>query len=101
MPVRRHWMATTSSRAAQMQCVSREVGLVRVEFPYMGYYSPVFSNLLGSSADDVVPPPKPSKRTLDLGTKSRSWFAYRSRILLGRYIEPWKWELMQSSHRVV
>ncbi|HOB91437.1 MAG: acyl-CoA dehydratase activase-related protein [Bacillota bacterium] len=61
---------------------------MRITFPYMGYYSPVFSNLFRKLGHDVVPPPKPSKRTLDLGTKYAPEFACLPlKILLGTYIE--------------
>lgn len=61
---------------------------MRITYPYMGYYSPVFANLFRKLGHDVVPPPKPSKRTLDLGTKYAPEFACLPlKILLGTYIE--------------
>ena len=36
--------------SSQMQCVSRGAGLVRITFPYMGYYLLCFLISLGSSA---------------------------------------------------
>lgn len=61
---------------------------MRITFPYMGYYSPVFINLFKKLGHDVVPPLKPSKRTLDLGTKYAPEFACLPlKILLGSYVE--------------
>lgn len=61
---------------------------MRITFPYIGYYSPVFINLFKKLGHDVVPPLRPSKRTLDLGTKYAPEFACLPlKILLGTYIE--------------
>ena len=61
---------------------------MKIAFPYMGYYAPVFINLFQKLGNEVVTPPRPSKLTLDLGTKYAPEFACLPlKILLGTYIE--------------
>lgn len=61
---------------------------MRITFPYMGNSPPVFKQILGELGYDVVVPPVPSKRTLDLGTKYAPEFAcIPFKILLGSYLE--------------
>jgi predicted nucleotide-binding protein (sugar kinase/HSP70/actin superfamily) len=61
---------------------------VRITFPYMGNSPPVFKQILSELGYDVVVPPPPSRRTLDLGTKYAPEFAcIPFKILLGSYLE--------------
>ncbi|MGI6130101.1 MAG: acyl-CoA dehydratase activase-related protein [bacterium] len=61
---------------------------MRITFPYMGNSPPVFKQMLSELGYDVVVPPAPSKRTLDLGTKYAPEFAcIPFKILLGSYLE--------------
>lgn len=61
---------------------------MRITFPYMGNSPPVFKQILSEIGYDVVVPPPPSKRTLDLGTKYAPEFAcIPFKILLGSYLE--------------
>ena len=61
---------------------------MKITYPYMAYYSPVFQNLFEGLGNEVVPPPKPTRRTLDLATKYSPEFACLPlKILLGSYVE--------------
>ncbi|MDK2855596.1 MAG: hypothetical protein PWQ41_1196 [Bacillota bacterium] len=61
---------------------------MRITFPYMGSSPLVFKQLLSELGHEVVVPPPPSKRTLDLGTKYAPEFAcIPFKILLGTYLE--------------
>lgn len=61
---------------------------MRITFPYMGSSPVVFKQLFTELGHEVVVPPRPSKRTLDLGTKYAPEFAcIPFKILLGSYLE--------------
>ncbi|HHY92150.1 MAG TPA: CoA protein activase [Firmicutes bacterium] len=61
---------------------------MRITFPYMGSSPPVFKQLFRELGHEVIAPPPPSKRTLDLGTKFAPEFAcIPFKILLGTYLE--------------
>lgn len=61
---------------------------MHITFPYMGNSPPVIKQVFSELGYDVVVPPPPSKRTLDLGTKHAPEFAcIPFKILLGSYLE--------------
>jgi predicted nucleotide-binding protein (sugar kinase/HSP70/actin superfamily) len=60
----------------------------KVTFPRMGESWRVFKMLLEDLGNDVVIPPRPSKRTLDLGVRYSPEFAcFPLKILMGTYLE--------------
>ena len=60
---------------------------MRVSFPYMGTVI-VYKKLLELLGHDVVTPPRPSKKTLDLGVKHSPEFAcFPYKTLTGTYVE--------------
>ncbi|MEW6524221.1 MAG: CoA protein activase [Bacillota bacterium] len=60
----------------------------RVTFPYMGTSVLAFTRLVEDLGHQPVPPPRPSRRTLDLGVKYAPEFACLPfKILLGSYLE--------------
>ena len=60
---------------------------MKVTFPYMG--APAGYTKIGTMlGHEVIPPPKPTQRTIDLGVKYSPEFAcFPMKILLGTYIE--------------
>lgn len=60
----------------------------KVSFPHMGNYSTAFRRFLEGLGNEVILPPRPSKKTLSLGVKYAPEFACLPlKILLGTYIE--------------
>ncbi len=60
----------------------------RITFPHMGESYRTFKMLLNDLGNDVVLPPRPSKRTLDYGVQHAPEFAcFPLKILMGTYIE--------------
>jgi predicted nucleotide-binding protein (sugar kinase/HSP70/actin superfamily) len=60
---------------------------MKVTFPHMGP-TLVYQKLLQSFGHEVIVPPRPSKRTIDLGVKYSPEFAcFPYKVLLGSYIE--------------
>ncbi|GBF34331.1 (R)-2-hydroxyglutaryl-CoA dehydratase [Desulfocucumis palustris] len=60
----------------------------RVTFPHMGESYRSFKMLLNDLGNDVVLPPRPSKRTLDHGVRYSPEFAcFPLKILMGTYVE--------------
>lgn len=60
---------------------------MRVAFPYMGTVV-IYKKLLELLGHDVVVPPKPSQRTIDLGVKYSPEFAcFPFKVIMGSYIE--------------
>lgn len=61
---------------------------MRVTYAHMGTSSMVFQSLLDDLGHDVVIPPKPTKKTLSLGTQYSPEFAcIPFKIVLGNYLE--------------
>lgn len=61
---------------------------MKITYPYVGNSHIVIKNLLERFGNEVVVPPKPSKRTLSYGTQFAPEFAcVPFKILLGTYIE--------------
>lgn len=60
----------------------------KVTFPHMGHSHIAFKMLMEDMGNEVVIPPRPSKKTLDLGVKYAPEFACLPyKILLGTYLE--------------
>ncbi|BAF59507.1 MAG: CoA protein activase [Pelotomaculum sp.] len=60
----------------------------KITFPRMGESWRTFKMLLEDLGNEVVPPPRPSKRTLDLGVRYSPEFAcFPLKILMGTYLE--------------
>lgn len=60
----------------------------KVTFPHMGESYKAFKMLLNDMGNEVILPPRPSKRTLDLGVQHSPEFAcFPLKILMGTYIE--------------
>lgn len=60
----------------------------RVSFPHMGESYRAFKMLLTDLGNDVVLPPRPSRRTLNLGVQYSPEFAcFPLKIVLGNYLE--------------
>ena len=60
---------------------------MRVTFPYMGT-TIIYKKLLELLGHEVIEPPIPSQRTIDLGVKNSPEFAcYPLKVILGSYIE--------------
>ncbi|MCK9217184.1 MAG: 2-hydroxyacyl-CoA dehydratase [Firmicutes bacterium] len=60
---------------------------MKVSFPYMGT-TVIYKKLLELLGHEVIEPPVPSQRTIDLGVKNSPEFAcYPLKIILGSYIE--------------
>ncbi|MDP2871394.1 MAG: acyl-CoA dehydratase activase-related protein [Bacillota bacterium] len=60
----------------------------KVTFPYLGAMPEVFGDLFRTLGNEVVMPPRPSRRTLTLGTAHAPEFACLPfKILLGTYLE--------------
>ncbi len=60
---------------------------MKVTFPYMGT-TVIYKKLLELLGHDVIEPPIPSQRTIDLGVKNSPEFAcYPLKVILGSYIE--------------
>ncbi len=60
----------------------------KVSFPHMGEYSRSFEMLLQDLGNEVVLPPRPTKRTLDYGVQNAPEFAcFPLKIIMGTYIE--------------
>jgi len=60
----------------------------RVTFPYMGTLPEVFAEVLAEMGNDVIMPPRPTRRTLTLGTSISPEFACLPlKILMGTYLE--------------
>ena len=61
---------------------------MKIAYPYMGSTPRPFQSLLEAFGNEVVLPPRPSKRTLDLGVKHSPEFACLPfKIVLGTFIE--------------
>lgn len=60
----------------------------KVTYPHMGHSYIAFKMLLEDLGNEVIVPPRPSKRTLDLGVKYAPEFAcFPYKVLLGTYLE--------------
>ena len=60
----------------------------RVSFPHMGESYRAFKMLLTDLGNDVVLPPRPSRRTLNLGVQHSPEFAcFPLKIIMGNYLE--------------
>ncbi|MBM7855466.1 putative nucleotide-binding protein (sugar kinase/HSP70/actin superfamily) [Desulfohalotomaculum tongense] len=60
----------------------------KVTFPHMGHSYIAFKMLMEDMGNEVILPPRPSKKTLDLGVKYAPEFACLPyKILLGTYLE--------------
>ncbi len=61
---------------------------MKITFPHMGYSYIAFKMLLNELGYEVVVPPEPSKRTIDLGVRYAPEFAcIPFKVLLGTYLE--------------
>jgi predicted nucleotide-binding protein (sugar kinase/HSP70/actin superfamily) len=61
---------------------------MKIAYPYMGPTPRPFKSLLEAFGNEVILPPRPSKRTLDLGVKYAPEFACLPfKIVLGTFIE--------------
>ncbi|MGI6037085.1 MAG: CoA protein activase [Limnochordia bacterium] len=61
---------------------------MKITFPHMGSSDIAIVELLRGFGNEVIPPPPPTKRTLDLGTRYAPEFACLPfKILLGTYLE--------------
>lgn len=61
---------------------------MKITYPYLGNTPPAFRDFLETLGHTVVPPYRPSKRTLDLGVKYAPEFACLPlKIVLGTFIE--------------
>jgi len=59
-----------------------------VGFPYLGTLVPVATELLNTLGNEVVPPTRPTRRTINLGVSSSPEFAcFPLKILMGTYLE--------------
>lgn len=68
-----------------MRCT---VKLKKVSFPHMGHAGIAFKSLLEDLGNEVIMPPVPTKKTLDLGVKYAPEFACLPyKIVLGTYLE--------------
>lgn len=60
----------------------------RVTFPHMGESYRTFKMLINDLGNEVIVPPRPSKRTLDYGVKYAPEFAcFPLKVLMGTYVE--------------
>lgn len=60
----------------------------RVTFPHMGESFRTFKMLLNDLGNEVIIPPRPSRRTLDYGVKYSPEFAcFPLKVLMGTYVE--------------
>lgn len=60
----------------------------RVSFPHMNHYTIAFRPILEALGNEVIEPPRPSKRTLSLGVKYAPEFACLPlKVVLGTYLE--------------
>jgi hypothetical protein len=61
---------------------------MRITYGHMGTTALVFDDLLGNLGHEVIPPVKPSSKTLSLGTQHAPEFAcIPFKIVLGTYLE--------------
>ncbi len=61
---------------------------MKLSFPYMGEATVAYKKLATMLGHELIPPPKPTKKTIDLGVKYAPEFAcFPLKVLMGTYLE--------------